>query len=181
MYGARSSKQRSSDDSKVSQLVRISSFTNILISRTDRYEIRAILHVPFVPFSILFGRVVQFSDLDDLDRLGRFAQSLKPDYTSDAEVSATHPYRLYDLLYKTARLYVESGQKAATTVSSSEATIVNGLGTPQEVHAAHTEYVNELGDFDPMFGGFDTSTLDLGEWFQGNQQLFHLLDEGAPF
>lgn len=137
---------------------------------------RAILHVPFVPFSILFTRAIQLSDLDDLDRLGRFAESLKPDSTNDENTSATHPYRLYDLLYQTARRKIESDHSVST---SREATAGYGLGMPD--HQYGSEYINDVGEYDPMLGQIGTSMLDLGEWFQGNQQLFRFLDEGVPF
>lgn len=137
--------------------------------------------MPFVPFSILFTRAIQLSDRDDLGRLGRFAESLKPDSTNDEKTSATHPYRLYDLLYQTARFYVESGHRVSTSTvyaeSPSEKTTVQGLDMPNRGFGS--EYINDLGEFDPMLSQISESTMDLGEWFQGNQQLVRLLDEGA--
>lgn len=135
---------------------------------------RAILHVPFVPFSILFTQAIQFSDLEDLDRLRLFAESLQPDATSDEKTSTTHPFRLYDLLYQAARLNVESNRGGSM---AREAAARESLGIPENQYGS--EYINGMGEYDPMLGQISTSMMDLGEWFQGNQQLFRLLDEGV--
>lgn len=64
------------------------------------------LHTPFIPFSILFTQAVQRLDQSDLARVERFAESLKPE--TGTPVSPKHPYRIYELLSRTARLCVDS-------------------------------------------------------------------------
>ncbi|KAF4972348.1 hypothetical protein FSARC_1070 [Fusarium sarcochroum] len=71
-----------------------------------RYINWAILHTPFVPFSIVFTHAVQNFDMGDIDRLDRFAASFKPE-NSDPE-PLSHPYRLYELLCQAARFYIKS-------------------------------------------------------------------------
>ncbi|GKU21467.1 unnamed protein product [Fusarium langsethiae] len=72
-----------------------------------RYISWAVLHTPFLPFSIVFENAVRHSNTHDLDRLNRFAASFKSD-TVNRE-AATHPHRLYELLSQAARLCVQSG------------------------------------------------------------------------
>ncbi|KAI1105790.1 hypothetical protein F4804DRAFT_340971 [Jackrogersella minutella] len=133
----------------------------------------AILHTPFVPFSILFTRAVQLLDFADLDRLDRFAVSLKPE-TACAD-SITHPYRLYELLCQAARLYIESNASA----SSLDMSLANAPSA-------------SLAEFDFTPFGIETGTVPnetlevsetvaLGEWYYNNQQLMSLLDEDVMF
>ncbi|KAI0881294.1 uncharacterized protein GGS22DRAFT_192382 [Annulohypoxylon maeteangense] len=132
----------------------------------------AVLHTPFMPFSILFTRAVQLSDFADLVRLDRFATSMKPETPPD---SITHPYRLYELLCQAARLYVESN------TSSADMSITNALSDP-------------LGEFDFTSFGMEVGvvsnetietivpqTFELGDWYYGNQQMMSLLDEDVMF
>lgn len=136
---------------------------------------RAILHSPFVPFSILFTRSVQLLDVADLVRLDHFVASLRPE--TDSPESTTHPYRLYELLCKTARLYIDSN----TLSSSSNATLTDDLS-------------DSVGQFDFAQFGMDTGTVlnevleipdsqtyGLSDWYYGNQQLMNLLDDDAMF
>ena len=113
----------------------------------------------------------------DLARLERFVASLKP--KNDGEASPTHPYRLYDLLYQTARLYIETGKHAPPAASTAEPTEPHGLDMPRGYSAS--EYMNGMGEYDPMLGQLDTSFVDLGEWYQGNQQFIRFLDEHMLF
>ncbi|KAF2463340.1 uncharacterized protein BDR25DRAFT_384650 [Lindgomyces ingoldianus] len=83
----------------------VHSWVNIQFMVT-KYVNWAILHTPFVPFSILFTRAVQVFDAADLARLDCFATSLHPEAASHE--SATQPYRLYELLCQAARLYLGS-------------------------------------------------------------------------
>ncbi|KAI1459923.1 hypothetical protein F4805DRAFT_465878 [Annulohypoxylon moriforme] len=132
----------------------------------------AILHTPFVPFSIVFTRAVQLSDFTDLVRLDRFATSMKPQTPPE---SITHPYRLYELLCQAARLYIESN------TSSTDVTVPNAQSDP-------------LGEFDFTSFGMEvgavsndtieretSQTFELGNWYYGNQQMMSLLDEDVIF
>ena len=129
---------------------------------------RAILHVPFVPFSILFTHTVQNFDEGDLSLLEQFAASLKtPD---EATKSITHPYRLYSLLCEAARLYIASKPNSFTLDSSlpiddDDALIQDGFG------------VVPGGAVEPN----DVSIPDLTDWYLGNQQLMGLLDGFISF
>lgn len=152
--------------------------TTLRNCKTDPFMITkyinwAILHTPFVPFSILFTRAVQLSDFTDLARLDRFANSLKPENPPE---SITHPYRLYELLCKAARLYMQSNASSSTDMS-----LVNTLSNP-------------LGEFDfASFGAevvslpneiLDTnfhSASGLSDWYYNNQQMMNLLDEDVMF
>ncbi|GAP85999.2 putative C6 transcription factor [Rosellinia necatrix] len=139
---------------------------------TNRYLNWGILHTPFVPFSVLFTRAVQLSDTADLIYLDRFSESLRLGETS-AE-SITHPYRLYNLLCRAARLYIEQND-------------------PVVFDEADVRSVDPWSVFDfAAFGngatdGLDGSglnahpTQDLGHWFYGNQQLMGLLDDEIMF
>ncbi|KAL7947629.1 hypothetical protein V8C42DRAFT_290356 [Trichoderma barbatum] len=72
-----------------------------------RYINRVILNMPFVPFIVLFRRCIEASDPVDLSRLGAFVTSLQP--LKFSSKPARRLQRLFQLLYKVAQLYVESG------------------------------------------------------------------------
>ncbi|KAL6872174.1 hypothetical protein J3F83DRAFT_734043 [Trichoderma novae-zelandiae] len=80
---------------------------------TATYINRVVLNTPFVPFIVLFRRCIEISEPTmDLSRLLDFVTSLQPlEFSSKP---ARRRQRLFQLLYKVARLYVESGagQKA---------------------------------------------------------------------
>jgi hypothetical protein len=122
---------------------------------------RAILYCPFVPFSILFTRAVQLSDVADLDRLDRFAASLQSDTTPPEAI--THPYRLYMLLCKAARLYFD-------------------LETPS--WPADPAMLHNMTD---VWAGFDRAqsggaqTHGLYDWSYDSQRVMELLSEDALF
>lgn len=135
---------------------------------------RAVLYTPFFPFSIVFSNAIQNSDLDDLDRLDRFVASFKSE-TADSD-PATHPYRVYELLSQTARLYVESGIRPSHTNKASpnpsDLTMVDdAVANPAEVSGVEI----------PARGDDHNSGLDAGDWFQSNQQFMWLLHENIPY
>ncbi|KAF4473093.1 hypothetical protein FALBO_19 [Fusarium albosuccineum] len=131
----------------------------------------AILHTPFVPFSILFTHVVQSFDLDDLSRLDRFALSMKTE-AADTE-PLTHPCRLYELLGQAARIYIQSSMFPSNIDINSN---VDASSNSQHLDIGH-----EMGIEMPTFEVFDQSMLDLGDWYYSNQQLMNLLDEDVMF
>ncbi|KAJ3548208.1 hypothetical protein NM208_g1130 [Fusarium decemcellulare] len=131
----------------------------------------AVLHTPFVPFSILFTHAVQSFDLDDLSRLDRFALSMKTE-AADTE-PLTHPCRLYELLSQAARIYVQS------SMLPSNIDINSNLDASS--NSQHLDIGHEMGIEMPTFEVFDQSMLDLGDWYYSNQQLMNLLDEDVMF
>ncbi|GKT63934.1 fungal specific transcription factor domain protein [Colletotrichum tofieldiae] len=134
---------------------------------------RAIIHVPFIPFSIIFTCVVRTFNFEDLALLERFAASLKPETTG--EDSPTHPYRLYDLLCQAARLYITKAQFSASgpTMARNDST----LSTDFEASQFFAEAAGSIEEF----GNSDLLMFDASDWYQGNQQLISLLDEGRLF
>ncbi|KAI1312331.1 fungal-specific transcription factor domain-containing protein [Xylaria venustula] len=142
---------------------------------TSRYLHWGILHTPFVPFSVLFTRVVQLSDGADLFYLDRFVESLRLEEESSAAESITHPYRLYRLLCRAARLYIKQD-----AIPVSYEADMNPTENPWGVFD-FASFGNEAG------GGLDGSgldeslTQDLSHWFYGNQQLMGLLDDDIMF
>ncbi|KAK7432250.1 hypothetical protein QQZ08_001195 [Neonectria magnoliae] len=138
-----------------------------------RYITWAILHTPFVPFSILFTRAVQLSDNDDLARLDAFASSLKPQVINTE--SPTHPFRLYELLCQAARLYAISNPPSGsnTVATFDNSSVSTGFEHGDIARGLETD----LGTFE----GYDYSLADLGDWYHSNQQLMSLLDEDVIF
>lgn len=143
------------------------------------YHHRAVLHVPFGPFSILFKHVCQQPDLEDLALLGQFASSLEPESIDGKYTGPTHPSRLCGFLYQTARVCADSDRHLVATSLLRETTAADNVDVLWDNHAS--EFLNDMGEFDPTIGQLDTSTMDLGEWYQGDQRLARLLDEGMPF
>ncbi|KAI0539300.1 fungal-specific transcription factor domain-containing protein [Xylaria digitata] len=139
---------------------------------TNRYLHWGILHTPFVPFSVLFTRIVQLSDDTELFYLDRFSESL---WLGDSVAeSITHPSRLYRLLCQAARLCIK--QDTPPVHYGSDTNPVD----PWSIFD-FTSFGNEAGD------GADSSELDrnlpqgLSQWFYGNQQLMSLLDDNVMF
>ncbi|KAL4883498.1 hypothetical protein BJY04DRAFT_216320 [Aspergillus karnatakaensis] len=121
-----------------------------------RYITWAILHTPFVPFTVLYLRAVQLLDYADLTLLEAFSASLKT-------LTGTDTYsRLYELLCQSARMYIDSS-----------------LGL--EINGASR--LGVLGfDGEALRGqGFDNAGLfDAGGWYYGNQ-LMGVLDDDLRF
>jgi hypothetical protein len=116
--------------------------------------IRAILHTPFVPFTVLYTRAVQLLDREDLSRLDAFAASLKSSAGTD-----THS-RLYELLCQSARMYIDSN------LSLNDFSQSQSLDFDSEILRAE-----ELDDAS-LFGAAD--------WYYGNQ-LMSVLDDDVRF
>lgn len=136
---------------------------------------RSIVHTPYIPFSILFTRAVHFLDRDDLGRLERFAESLKPEQTSTEPITRSH--RLYELLCQAARLYIEANTDPLATdrpLSEDLPNILNDLDLPN--FGMNT---GPIIDESLQLGG--TSIQDPSAWYFENQQLMSLLDEDVMF
>jgi hypothetical protein len=134
---------------------------------------RSIVHIPFVPFSILFTHAVQFLDLADLERLDAFTASLKSD-TVDGQESATHPHSLYELLCQAARLYINSRNPSF----SENSTVI-----PENLDILSlSTFGPELGDTEgENFEVSSLQTLGLNDWYHSNQQIMRLLNDDSLF
>ncbi|KAF5569539.1 hypothetical protein FPHYL_2067 [Fusarium phyllophilum] len=136
-----------------------------------RYINWAILHTPFFPFSIVFTHAVRYSIAEDFDRLDRFASSFKSE--SSHSEPATHPYRLYELLSKAARLSAkvrpELSHASASLSSSSDFTMVD------------SEVVNTVDEFAVTDVAIGDESFQIGDWFHSNQQFMRLLHEDVPY
>ncbi len=133
------------------------------------------MHTPFVPFSILFARAVQLFDVDDLARLDRFAASLKPEQTATQPV--THPYRLYELLCRAARLYIETNNPSSVTDPSLDQ---NFISPADAFYFARFDMEAGTAVNESLLSR-DSQADRLGDWYFGNQQLMSLLDEDVMF
>ena len=112
---------------------------------------RAIVHVPFIPFNVLFHHTVQSKNFEDLERLESFAASLKPETVS--EESSTHPHRLYGLLCKAVRLYIGKSRVATSSI-------------PEDV-----QVIDEVVARSGLEDG-----IDFSDWYYGNQEMMGWLD-----
>ncbi|KAI3343016.1 fungal-specific transcription factor domain-containing protein [Ustulina deusta] len=139
---------------------------------TNRYLHWGILHTPFVPFSVLFTRIVQLADGTDLFYLDRFSESLQLEGSS-AE-SITHPYRLYRLLCRAARLYIE--QDAPRVAYEADM----GSVDPWSVFG-FASFGNDANEGADGEGPDHNLSQGLSHWFYGNQQLMGLLDDDVMF
>ena len=130
---------------------------------------RAVMHVPFVPFRILFSHAVQSLDVTELARLERFATSLQPGAGSEEPVSAAAS--LYDLLCKAAQLYMEQ------RLSTLRADVKEAEQRQDELNEFDfADYVVEGGEvIDGLVSGVQSDGLS--DWYNGNQQIMSLLDD----
>ncbi|KAI1368604.1 fungal-specific transcription factor domain-containing protein [Xylaria arbuscula] len=141
---------------------------------TDRYLHWGILHTPFVPFSVLFTRCVQLSDVTDLYYLERFSDSLR--LGEPLAESITHPYRLYKLLCQAAGLYIKQAPPPPPNSYETDMTTVD----PWSVFD-FASFATEA-DGGAYSQGLDHNiSQDLSHWFYGNQQLMGLLDDDIMF
>jgi hypothetical protein len=132
---------------------------------------RAILHIPFVPFSILFTRTIQLVDFTDLDRLERFAASLQPEAGAE---SITHPHRLYELLCQAARLYLESSATLKVTNAAD-------VGASVPSYSNDVDFANMGMETESSWMPSDSQDMDLSDWYQGNQEILRMLDVDITF
>lgn len=127
---------------------------------------RAVVHTPFVPYTIIFTRAVQLDDRDDLARLDAFTASLHPKHGEDE--SSSHPHKLYELLTQAARLYMDTNsKKAATSLTPRINTVFPSSGSDQ----AGSALMPQTG-----IGNDDGSMMEFIDWHYNSQQLMELLD-----
>ncbi|KAI1428254.1 fungal-specific transcription factor domain-containing protein [Xylaria sp. FL1777] len=139
---------------------------------SDRYLHWGVLHTPFVPFSVLFTRIVQLSNSTDLFYLDRFSESLQLEGSS-AE-SITHPYRLYKLLCQAARLYIKQDPPRGSYEVDTDSF------DPWSVFD-FASFGNEANDGANGSGLDHNPSQDLSHWFHGHQQLMGVLDDDIMF
>jgi hypothetical protein len=163
---------------------------------------RSILYAPFVPFIVIFCHIIESSDRADLSRLEDFVLSLHPICPLSEAIDKL--YRLCHVLGTIARLYVEAKAQAQVqedhhlaSVGQEFDTYLSALGLARPVwgSAATTAAVDD-GEAaaatmaGPVFGdaaggvgmGQDSTaamnqTMQLGNWFSGNQYMMGLLEE----
>jgi hypothetical protein len=129
-----------------------------------------LVHVPFVPFIILFYRAVQLCNTSDLAILERFAASLRPEIASND--STTHTFHLYDVLYQTARLHIERYRRR-TQSDPLLSKAVTGF-------ASHLEFAQFGADAACATQSSSPSgTFDFDGWCYDDQHLLSLLDDNT--
>ena len=146
--------------------------------KSQQPNIRAILQVPFVPFSILFTRAIRLAGHDELSRLEDFSASLQPEASSSTlSESVTHPCRLYTLLCQAARMYIGPSiqQQQQQNPPTADPTLVH----PDSFE--HFSVVDFGERTDGATGAGDFNSYGLSDWYYGNQQLMQLLDEDVMF
>lgn len=105
--------------------------------------------------------------LKDMARMETFSNTLKTEQTD----SPTHPFRLYELLSQAARLYLDSKSHSLITTPTD-----SGLWSLHK--DGFSEDTITLAEGSTYQDGLAT---DLGNWYNGNQQLMSLLDEDMMF
>ncbi|KAI0164989.1 fungal-specific transcription factor domain-containing protein [Xylariaceae sp. FL1272] len=136
-----------------------------------RYVNWGITHMPFMPFSILFTRIIQLADDTDLGLLDRFTESL---LTDESFVdSVTHPYRLYSTLSQAAKLYI---QRASDKNRASSDEFVDPWSI-FDFASLGTENNNDMTDTE--MDGYITP--EMTGWYYGNQRFMSLLDDDVMF
>ena len=140
---------------------------------------RSILYAPFVPFIVIFCHIIEVSDRDDLSRLEDFVSSLQPICPLSEAIDKL--YRLCQVLSAVARLYVEAktqNQQDQSLVSVGQEfdTYLSALGLAPAMADGGERWSASA----PMMGEsnvVDNQTMQLGNWFSGNQYMMGLLEE----
>lgn len=153
---------------------------------------RSILYAPFIPFIVIFCHILEVSDrMDpDLRRLSDFVASLQPLCPLSEAIDKL--YRLCNVLSTIAGLYVEAKAQSANTHAAQDQALASmgqefegyltalGLapGLPSEAGGFGGEVPGAVFGEERMaspqgVGG----SLQLGNWFSGNQHMMGLLEE----
>ncbi|KAK6530829.1 hypothetical protein TWF281_007666 [Arthrobotrys megalospora] len=137
-----------------------------------------ILYSPFTPFIVLFCHVIETSNLDDLQLLDKFAESLQPALANSQAIEKL--YRLCKLLHQIAALYIEAkGQQQQDSdmnmVGNDLDTYLTQLGFIPQNHAA--EGVNVSGGTGLGSVPIINPGQELGDWFSGNRYVMGLMEE----
>lgn len=161
--------------------------------------------MPFIPFIVVFCRVVETSDADNLDNLGSVIEALQLAPLDRLPAAYGKQLRLFKLMYDVAWRIIEARRKTMMTTSASEgagvgaAEVVSSkLMSPQQVNnigqggstARHdmtgvdgsllpveTNGGADLMDIEAFMPFLETDGLDLGGWFNQNQQMMRLIED----
>jgi hypothetical protein len=161
---------------------------------------RSILNIPFTPFMV---HVITLYPTSDLDLLASFVASLKPAQSDNSE-GIDKLYRLCDVFYQVAKLYVEAKAQEARTQAESQASKNLTAGsqhafTDFRPETAFDPYLSMLGfapnqaqylvpnsnwataaaDVPP--GGMDLGNGNIQDWFSGNSNIMGLLDQDIDY
>ncbi|KAK6337457.1 hypothetical protein TWF730_002856 [Orbilia blumenaviensis] len=137
-----------------------------------------ILYSPFTPFIVLFCHVIETSNVDDLQLLNQFAESLQPALSTSQAVEKL--YRLCKLLHQIAALYIEAkGQQQQDSdmsmVGNDLDTYLSQLGFISQNHVGEGVNISNgsgLGSV-PIIN----QAQELGDWFSGNRYVMGLMED----
>lgn len=138
---------------------------------------RVIANAPFLPFNILFTRVIQLFDTADLERLERFAASLRTEIKSSH--LSSYPCQIYELLCRAARLYITRD----IVVEGPDSVLNSGnSAAPQDFDFVHFDSDTTHEDMGSEIPGFERHMPSmLSDWYRENQQVMSLLDGDVMF
>ncbi|KAK0655189.1 hypothetical protein B0T16DRAFT_450919 [Cercophora newfieldiana] len=138
----------------------------------------SILYLPFVPVIVLFCHVIETSNLDDLQLLSDFADSLQP--VCSVSKATEKLLRICRVLCGVARLYTEAKAQQDQNSNLVENDIdmyLSQLGfIPQQYHPTPegTSYEDGIEGFDASQG------MRLGNWYSANRHLLGLVEGDFP-
>lgn len=168
---------------------------------------RSILYAPFAPFIVIFCHVIEGSgtgsEREDLSLLEDFVLSLHPICPLSEAIEKL--YRLCHVLVTIARLYVEAKARARAKETQTQTqeeedqrlvnvglefdTYLSALGLAPGEAGGDLRWQGQnqamgqgqgLGQVQPQFVDSSTAmnqTMQLGNWFSGNQYMMGLLEE----
>lgn len=149
---------------------------------------RSILYAPFIPFIVVFCHILEVGDRADLRRLSDFVASLQP--LAPLSEAIDKLYRLCNVLSTIAGLYVEAKAQSANAHAVQDQALAS-MGQEFEGYLAALGLAPGLPAEGGGFGGevpgavFGDGmenqgvggSLQLGNWFSGNQYMMGLLEE----
>jgi len=139
---------------------------------------RTILYLPFVPVIVLFCHVIETSNLEDLQRLSDFADSLQP--ASNASKATEKFHRVCRVLYNVARLYTEA--------KAQQDDEMNLVGNDIDMYLSQLGFIpqQDQAQQGPGFGNGVDEDLDvnqamrLSSWFSANRHIMGLVEGDLP-
>jgi hypothetical protein len=138
---------------------------------------RTILYAPFVPFIVIFCHIIETANVEDLNRLRDFIESLQSVCTVSEGVEKLH--RLFQVLYNVASLYLEAKvqqqqDQDMTPIGNEFDVYLSALGLmPLDENMSGGAVGIDAG---PPAAGVNQTT-QLGDWFSGNRHMMGLLEE----
>lgn len=159
---------------------------------------------PFIPFIIIFCRVIETSSASDLAHMESLVETLESTSNSGVDSTCDKQRRLFRALYDVAATYVEVKTRADSTQAGiSWSTAAQNLYTDVDAFSTSTESnsvglgANTTGDasghipssshtdaasfpnalFGDMDLGMDLSGAQLWDWFNKNQSMMRMLED----